>query len=108
MSSLKAQLEKEIAERERERAHTRQQIEHLQETLTLAQEAQNKAMLLLEHRTIGGGDWEKAFKALETRIAKQETTAARMAELKMAAKREAIEEIKSKAWWQVVFDLKGE
>ncbi|WP_442483315.1 hypothetical protein [Aeoliella sp. SH292] len=101
VNTLQSQLAKEVAERERERAHFRQQVEQLQEALKLAQEGHNKAMLLLENRTGGRGEWEATLKALEERIANQELTAK---ELKAAhaAKRNG-GDLKDKYWWQVVF-----
>jgi hypothetical protein len=66
-------LEAQIAERERERRQYEQQIEHLQETLKLAQEGHNRATLLLESRS-GVGDWEKSLQALKEQIANQEAS----------------------------------
>lgn len=96
VTSLAAQLEKEIAERERERAHFRQQIDHLQDALKLAQEGQNKAMLLLEHRGSGGGEWREALAALEERLKTEQETA------KAQAKREALAELKNQPWWKLL------
>ena len=104
LSTLKAQLDKEVAERERERAQLQRQIDNLQDALKLAQEGQNKAMLLLEHRSSGGGEWEKAIKALEERIANQEEgTKQQLAEAVKQAKRAGKQEVLSKPWWQTVF-----
>lgn len=102
LSSLAAQLEKEIAERERERAHYRQQIDHLQDALKLAQEGQNKAMLLLEHRTTGGGEWQAAIKQLEEKWGLEvSTTEARLAEVAAQSRQAAYAEIRSRPWWHV-------
>ena len=88
----------------RKREHFRQQIDHLQDALQLAQEVQNKAMLLLENNRAGGGQFEKAIQKLETQIANQKAEfESRVGELKAEAKQEAIAEIKDKPWWQVVF-----
>ena len=104
LSSLKLLLDKEIAERERERGQLQQQIDHLQDALKLAQEGQNKAMLLLEDRSSGGGEWQAAIKKLEERIADQEEGAKKqLAAITEKARREARENIKNKYWWQVVF-----
>ncbi len=70
----------------------------------LAQEGQNKAMLLLEDRTSGGGAWQQAIQALEKRVANQEVvTKKQLAEMTEKAHKEARENIKSKYWWQIVF-----
>lgn len=101
VNTLQAQLAKEVAERERERAHFRQQVEQLQEALKLAQEGHNKAMLLLENRSGGKADWEATLKALEERIAKQELTAK---EVKAAqSTKRSRGDLKDKYWWQAVF-----
>ncbi len=103
LTNLAAQLEKEVAERERERSHYRQQIEHLQEALKLSQEVQSKAMLLLEHRTTGGGEWQMAIKQLEERIANREQVAtAEQAKAVADAKQAARAEILAQPWWRVV------
>ncbi len=103
LSSVAAQLEKEIAERERERAHFRQQIDHLQDALKLAQEGQNKAMLLLEHRTTGGGEWQAAIKQLEERISKrEEEVALGKSQAVESAKQAARAELLSQPWWRMI------
>lgn len=104
LSTLKAQLDKEVAEREREREQLQRQIDNLQDALKLAQEGQNKAMLLLEHRTSGGGDWQQAIKALEAKIANQEEgTKQEIAKVVLQAKQVARRELLSKPWWKVAF-----
>lgn len=103
LPSVQRQLEDQIKERERERQQFQQQIEHLKDALKLAQEGQNKAMLLLEHGKAGGGEWEQKIKALETRIANQEEGSIKAnAEVAAQAKRDALREIKDKPWWRVV------
>ena len=104
---LKSQLEREIAERERERQQYREQVEHLQETLKRAQEGQNIATRLLENQTQGKGDWEQAIRALENRLANQEkNTKAELQEMKTAASRklmqykQALEKERNKTLWQ--------
>jgi hypothetical protein len=102
-------LEAQIAERERERRQYEQQLEHLKETLKLAQEGHNRATLLLESRS-GGGDWEKSLQALKEQIANQETSYRKeLTEIKekygrtaMQYKR-AYEEEKSKPFWRKLF-----
>lgn len=77
------------AERKREREQFEERIEQLQETLTKAQDTQNKTTLLLEHYTKEGvgGDWQKGIKALEERIANQEEEARKRAEKEEEEKR---------------------
>ena len=104
LNALREQLQALSEERERERSQLRQQIDYLQDALKVSQETQTKTMLLLEHRTSGGGEWQAAIKQLEERIAKQEEGAKRqLAEITEKARKEAQENIKSKYWWQVVF-----
>jgi peptidoglycan hydrolase CwlO-like protein len=104
LPNVQRQLDDQIKERERERQQFQQQIEHLKDALKLAQEGQNKAMLLLEHGKAGGGEWEQKIKALEARIANQEEGATKAkAELAVQAKRDALKEIKDKPWWQIAF-----
>lgn len=72
---LEESKNKSEEERKRERTQFEDRIEQLQETLNKAQENQNKTTLLLEHYTKEGvgGEWQKSLKALEERIANQET-----------------------------------
>ncbi len=107
IQQLRTQLEREIAERERERQQYREQVEHLQETLKRAQEGQNIATRLLENQTQGKGDWEQAIRALEKRLANQEkNTKAELLEMKTAANRklmqykQALEKERNKTLWQ--------
>lgn len=88
LESVQQQLDTLQEERRREREQFQAQIDHLQETLRLAQEGHNHATRLLEHHT----------------TTKQEASfEQRVGELKATAKREAIEELKNKPWWQLVF-----
>lgn len=107
LQQMKEQLAREIAERERERQLYREQIEHLQETLQRAQEGQNLATRLLENQPAGGGDWEKAVKTIEKRLAEQEqTTRSELQEIKAAARKkllrykQALEQERNKTLWQ--------
>ena len=107
LRQLRSQLDREMAERERERQQYREQVEHLQETLKRAQEGQNIATRLLENQTQGKGDWEQAIRALENRLANQEkNTKAELQEMKTAASRklmqykQALEKERNKTLWQ--------
>jgi hypothetical protein len=63
-------------ERQRERKQFQNQIDSLQIALEKSQEGQNKLTMLLEHKESDGtGDWEKAMKGIESRIANQEKEA---------------------------------
>lgn len=104
LSSLQALLEKEVSERERERGQLQRQIDNLQDALKLAQEGQNKAMLLLQDKTSGGGEWQQALKALEAKIANQEEgTKKELAKVAEQAAQAARLELLSKPWWKVAF-----
>lgn len=104
VNTLQAQLAKEVAERERERAHFRQQVEQLQEALKLAQEGHNKAMLLLENRTGGRGEWEATLKSLEERLANQEKNVeTRLLEATEKAQEKAHRKLLNQPWWKIAF-----
>lgn len=101
--SLRIQLEKEIAEREREREQYREQVEHLQQALKLAQEGHNKAMLLLEHGSGKSSDWEKAIKSLEDRIANQETNLkSKLTDAVEKARVTGFENALDLPWWKLL------
>ncbi len=107
---LKQRLESETAERERERKQYLDQIDHLQEALKLAQEGHNRATLLLENRSTGGGEWQLAIKQLEEKIANQESESRQeLRRLREAAKRQiekyksALEEERTRSLWQKLF-----
>jgi hypothetical protein len=105
LHSVQQQLDTVNKERERERTQLESRIDSLEEALKRSQEAQNKALLLLENRS-GGGEWQAAIKALEEKIANREkTNEARKETVKNIAKQEAIDELKSKPWWQAMYDL---
>lgn len=96
LDSLRDKLLTLEAERRRERDQLQGQIEHLQETLKLAQEGGNRALLLLENRS-GGGEWREAFAKLRRQVEQREAQAAERA-------RQAVrEEIRSKPWWSLLW-----
>ncbi|WP_145057130.1 hypothetical protein [Adhaeretor mobilis] len=109
-TNLRERLDKEVAERERERQQLREQIEQLQESLQLAQEGHNRATLLLENQQAGGGGWEEAIASIERRLANQEADAKQERDkLKASAKRQ-IEHYKQqldaelrKPFWEKLF-----
>jgi hypothetical protein len=100
LASVQQQLDLVQEERRREREQLQSQITQLQETLRLAQEGHNKAMLLLQDRS-GGGDWQRLQTELEERLADKLT--AQLGQLRDQAEQEAIEQIKDLPWWRVVF-----
>jgi len=67
-------LERERSERERERRQFVDQIENLQDSLKTAQEGHNRATLLLENHSAGGGALKEALDALAKRVDQQELT----------------------------------
>ena len=71
---LQEALEKEREERARERRHFEDQIENLQDSLKTAQEGHNRATLLLENHSSGGGALEKALDELAKRVDRQDLT----------------------------------
>lgn len=101
VNSVHNQLDKEIAERQREREHYLQQIEHLQDALKLAMEGHDRATKLLEDRS-GGRDWEKSLQALEERIANQETLA-RQERQRADRLKQALRDEQNKTFWQKLF-----
>jgi len=104
LETVQQRLDTLDEERHRERQQLQSQIDHLQEALRLAQEGHNKATLLLESRAAGGGEWKASIKSLEEKISNQEVAFEdRVAKLQKIARRDAIEDIMNKPWWQVVF-----
>jgi hypothetical protein len=69
LHTVQLQLDMLIKERERERLQFEQQVQHLQDVLRQVQDAHNKALLMLEHRPHGAGEWERKFQELEEKIA---------------------------------------
>ncbi len=94
LNALREKLDTLNEERRREREQLQSQIEHLQESLKLAQEGHNRATLLLENR-VGGGDWREAFVKLKRQVEQRET------HVIAKAKEEAREEFLSKPWWRL-------
>lgn len=106
---LQHELEKEQQERERERRQFLDQIENLQESLKTAQEGHNRATLLLENHSSGGGAFQEALDGLSKRIDQQELTMQEEAELTQrlkkqnrALKRAVIAE-REKSLWEKLF-----
>lgn len=93
LHTLNEKLNTLVEERRRERDQLQAQIDHLQETLKLAQEGSNRALLLLENRS-GGGEWRDAFAQLEKQLEEREEKAIANAKL------EAREEFLSQPWWR--------
>ena len=93
--TLEERIETLVEERKREREQLQSQIDHLKESLQLAQEGHNRATLLLENRS-GEGEWREAVSSLEQRFKEREHS------LKEHAKIEARREIKSQPWWHLL------
>lgn len=97
-------------ERKREQQQLEDQIEHLKDALKLSQEGHNKATLLLEHHTSGGGGWEQSLKALEHRMANQEQLVKDEQEKHKKIIRQnkmlkqALSDEKNKTFWQRLFN----
>lgn len=90
--TLQTLLDKEIAERDRERQHHREQIEHLEKALERAQEGHNRATLLLEQRANGGGDLREAVEKMQSE----------MVSLRKSAKEDAKRELLDRPWWHLL------
>lgn len=103
VDSLQKQLTKEIAERDRERAHYREQIDHLQDALKLAQEGQNSMTKLLEDRSTRGGGWEMVTKNLQEQIANQQSALEeRISGIQEEMQQASNKHWKHKYWWQLL------
>ena len=103
VDSLQKQLAKEIAERDRERAHYREQIDHLQDALKLAQEGQNSMTKLLEDRSTRRGGWEMVTKSLQEQIANQQSALEeRINGIQEEMQQAANKHWKHKYWWQLL------
>ena len=84
LQQLQQQLEREMAQRTRDRERFEQEIDQLHGVLKRTQEGHAKAMLLIESRTDRAGDWEQPLQDLQsqvTRFEKEQT------EIREAAKR---------------------
>jgi chromosome segregation ATPase len=108
LAGSEAMRESLTAERDRERRQLEGDIEHLRSSLEKAQEQHSKALLLITDQTNRAkdraGDWQDAIDKLKQQIANQETALEkRLADVRQQSKREAIDEIKSKPWWKVIF-----
>ena len=95
LHTLREKLNMLAEERRRERDQLQAQIDHLQETLKLAQEGSNRALLLLENRS-GGGEWREAIAKLEKQLDDRGEKAI------VKAKEEARQEFLSKPWWALL------
>lgn len=106
---IKRQLENERQERERERTQYLNQIEHLQEALGAAQEGHNRATLLLENNSSGGGALQTALDGLEKRMNQQELSLQEEKELALKLRKQnlrlkkAIQMEREKSFWERLF-----
>ena len=106
---LQQQLERERQERERERRQFLDQIENLQDSLKTAQEGHNRATLLLENQSSGGGVLKEALDALSKRVDQQELTLKEEKELSQRLRRQnqllrkAVIAEKQKTVWEKIF-----
>ena len=76
MELLRQQLDREIGDRQRERARLEKDIDRLHETLEREQENQKQSMLLLENRTNGDSSWEEPLNDLTLKVANFEKRSA--------------------------------
>ncbi|WP_411845632.1 hypothetical protein AAFN60_18620 [Roseibacillus persicicus] len=103
------QLDNERKERERERTQYLNQIEHLQEALGSAQEGHNRATLLLENHSSGGGALQIALDGLEQRMSKQELSLSEEKALSLKLRKQnaqlkrAIRREREKSVWERIF-----
>lgn len=96
IASLQQQVDSLAEERRREREQLQAQIEHLQQSLKLAQEGHNKAMLLLEDRS-GGGEWRREIEAVRRELTASE------ARSRKEGRDEAIRDMKDQPWWRLLW-----
>lgn len=107
---LQTMLDREIAERARERDQFTQQIDYISEALAKSQEGHNRATLLLQDQSKRGGDWQQALNSVEARIADEQTKARReLMEFRKSAKEQlshykrALDEERRKTLWQRIW-----
>ena len=106
------QLELERIERERERGQLLNQIDYLKDALETAQEGHNRAPLLLENNSSGGGALETAISALEKRMEHQELSTKEELELAERLKKQnrqlkqMIRRELNKSFWERLFGVK--
>lgn len=98
LHTLREKLEMLNEERRREREQLQSQIEHLQESLKLAQEGNNRALLLLENRS-GGGDLREEVSKLRRQVQQREQ---RFAQVLADAKEKFRQEARTKPWWRAL------
>lgn len=106
LHSVQQLLEGERKERDREREQLQARIDHLEDSLKLAQEGHNRATLLLEDRTNGVGGLGESFRTLEERISNQEEEfRKKRGEIERQANRYkmAYHAEKSKTTWEKLF-----
>ena len=108
-NSFEKELERERQERERERRQYVDQIENLQDSLKTAQEGHNRATLLLENHSSGGGALKEALGALSKRIDQQELTLQEEKELTLRLRKQnhllkkAVIAEREKTIWERIF-----
>lgn len=109
---LTAQLtghQKLLEEKDKQIERLIREKDKIEELLHEQTQQAKRITLLLENKSTGGGEWEKAIKALEDRIANQEEQAKKQMEAKEKARetamkyKKAFEEEKNKSFWQRLF-----
>lgn len=109
LASSEALRETLTAERDRERRQLESEIDHLRASLEKSQDQHNKALLLITDQSLaakpGGGDSAVTLRQMQEQLkSHEELLEKRLAELHEAARREAVEHLKDKYWWQLVFE----
>lgn len=102
LHSVQLQLDMLSQERVRERQQFEQQVQHLQEVLKQVQDAHNKALLMLNHRSTGGGEWDKKFQELEEKIANSATVQLTK-DLQKPSSKEVLDDVKNHSFWDILW-----
>lgn len=106
LEAIQQQLDTLKEERRREREQFQSQIDHLQDSLKLAQEGHNNATKLLEDRSPGVGEEASSILEIERRLNQQQSLIEdQLPKVRENAKTEAIKELRDLPWWSALSRL---
>jgi len=106
---LLVERDKLIVEKERAIERLEDEKDKIRDDLQDQKEQTKRMTQLLEHKSSGGGEWEKSLKALENRISNQERTAKETAEKEQKIIRQnrelkkALDEERNKSFFKKLF-----